>query len=214
MFYSNPSFILKPMSTEKYDAIVLLGGGIRLDGSLPDVTKEQVRHAVALFHSHAAEGLIASGLYGYKGEEKPSISEARAYARYAEELGVDPASIYIEERSQETLGNILFTKMELLIPNNWTRILVVPQVNHLTERVEYLLEKILGPGYEWRIVRPGMNLDEQNVAREQKALAMTREINDAFVNGDHNAIYKGLMDSHPAYGGTLRTIAELRKELG
>ncbi len=202
------------MIEEKYDAVLTLGGGINLDGSLSDITKEQVRVAVDVFRSHSAEAFIASGLYGYKGEEKPVISEAKAYANYAENLGINPHQIYLEERSQETLGNILFTKMNILIPNGWTHIVVVPQVNHLTERIDYLLQKILGSGYDWIIVRPSVNLDEKNVARETKSLELTMQINDGFKDGDHVAIYDGLMASHPAYGGTLRTIDELREILG
>jgi uncharacterized SAM-binding protein YcdF (DUF218 family) len=202
------------MNNEKYDAVLVLGGGINLDGSLPDVTKVQVREAVDLFKQSSSHVFITSGLYGYKGQDKPVVSEARAYADYAKDLGVSSDKILIEERSQETLGNILFTKMEILIPHAWTRILVVPQVNHSTERVEYLLQKILGPDYSWTIVRPSENLDEQNIARENKSLELTKQINDVFKDGDHAAIYKGLMDSHPAYGGTLKTIEELRKILG
>lgn len=104
--------------------------------------------------------------------------------------------------------------MEILIPLGLTRLIVVPQVNHLTERVEYLLQKVLGPGYEWKIISPAENLDERNVLREKKSLEMTRRINDAFQDGDHRAIYKGPMESHPAYGGTLWTTEELRKLLG
>jgi uncharacterized SAM-binding protein YcdF (DUF218 family) len=201
------------MVVEKYDTVLVLGGGINLDGSLSDVIKTQIQEAVDLFEQHSAQAFITSGLYGYKGNEKPIISEAKAYAQYAESLGVSSNKIYIEERSQETLGNILFTKMEILIPQGWKHILVVPQINHSTERVEYLLQKILGPGYEWTVVRPNINLDKKNVARERKSLDLTRQINDAFADGDHLAIYKGLLASHPAYGGTLRTIDELREML-
>ncbi len=202
------------MSTQKYDAILVLGGGINLDGTLSEAIKRQVQDAVSLFNQHYLQAFITSGLYGYKGEQKPIISEARAYANYAESLGVNPDQIYIEERSQETLGNILFTKMEFLIPNNWTRILVVPQPNHSTERIDYLLQKILGPDYTWTVARHTTNSDEQNAKREQKSLELTKHINDAFEDGDHTAIYKGLLASHPAYGGTLRTIDELREMLG
>lgn len=202
------------MSKQKYDAVLVLGGGIHLDGFLPEAAKNQVQQAVDLFNQYSATAFITSGLYGYKGEQKPIISEAKAYAKHAVDLGIDPNKMYIEERSQETLGNILFTKMEILIPNGWTHILVVPQINHSTERVDYLLQKILGPDYEWDVIRSGVNLNEQNVTRERKSLELTRQINDVFEDGDHRAIYDGLMASHPAYGGSLRTIEELRELLG
>ena len=202
------------MTEHVYEAVLILGGGINLDGSLSDAAKQQVQKSVEAYNTFSVRIFITSGLYGYKGVEKPITSEAKAYARYAESIGIPSAVIYTEEHSQETLGNILFTKMEILIPLGLTRLIVVPQVNHLTERVEYLLQKVLGPGYEWKIIRPAENLDERNVLREKKSLEMTRHINDAFQDGDHQAIYKGLMKSHPAYGGTLWTTEELRKLLG
>tara|TARA_Y100001949_G_scaffold168716_1_gene167781 strand:- start:2003 stop:2347 length:345 start_codon:yes stop_codon:yes gene_type:complete len=81
------------MSDKKYDAVLVLGGGINLNGSLPDITKEQVQKSVDLFKASSAEAFITSGLYGYKGTEKPVISEARAYAKYAESLGV-PSTVF------------------------------------------------------------------------------------------------------------------------
>lgn len=57
-------------------------------------------------------------------------------------------------------------------------------------------------------------MDEQNTMREKKSLELTKQINDVFRDGDHKAIHKGLMESHPAYGGTRRTIEELRELLG
>lgn len=90
----------------------------------------------------------------------------------------------------------------------------MPQANHLIERIDYLLQKILGSEYEWVVVRSGVNLNEHNIKREKKALVMTRQINDSFEDGDHESIYKGLMVTHPAYGGTKWSINEVRKELG
>lgn len=199
---------------QTYDAILILGGGIHLDGGLPETAKVYIREAVRLYGVYSPYAFITAGLHGYKSEEKPVVSEAKAYAHYAESLGVPTAAIFLEERSQETLGNILFTKMNILIPNGWNRLLVIPQVNHLTERVEYLLQKVLGPTYEWTIVHPLANLSADNVTRESKSLSLTRQINDAFEDGDHDAIYKGLMESHPAYGGTLQTVEELRRLVG
>lgn len=202
------------MQDHPYDAILLLGGGINLDGSLPDDKKTQVEAAVRLFGEYSPKAFIACGLYSYKAIEKPKLSEARSYADYAVSLGLDPSVIRLEERSQESLGNVLFAKMDLLVPNKWNNILVVPQVNHLTVRVEYLLRKILGPGYNWTIVRANENNSENNVLREAKSLELTKQINDKYADGDHEAIYRGLKETHPAYGGTLHSVEELREKLG
>lgn len=202
------------MTTETYDAIMLLGGGINIDGSLTEAAKLQVQKAVELYNLYSPHAIITCGLYGYKNEKEPPISEARAYARYAETLGINQSKIYLEERSQETLGNLLFAKMSILIPHTWTRIIIVPGKDHLTERVAYLAQKVFGPTYTWKIVRAGENLDERNVAREKKALELTKGINNALRDGDHDTIYAGLLATHPAYGGTRWTTEELRKLVG
>jgi uncharacterized SAM-binding protein YcdF (DUF218 family) len=201
------------MATGQYDAILVLGGGINLDGSLADTAKRQVQKAVDLYTTHSTDAFITSGLYGYKDIEKPIISEAKAYALYAESLGVPHEHIYTEEHSQDTVGNIVFTKTELLLPHNWTRIIVVPQINHLTERIEYVLQKVLGPNYTWTIIRSDENLSQQNTTREQRSLDLTRHINDPLADGDHDAIYNELKKNHPAYGGSRYSTDELRRLL-
>ena len=97
--------------------------------------------------------------------------------------------------------------------HEWRSFLVIPTQNQTTERIEYLLQKIFGQNYDWEILRVGENKDQANLAREAKALRYTMAINDAYTDGDHEAIYRGLMESHPAYGGTKWTIDELREEL-
>jgi hypothetical protein len=62
-------------------------------------------------------------------------------------------------------------------------------------------------------LRARENLKRENLELEAKALQYTKAINDAFTDGDDKAIYKSLMKTHPAYGGTKWTIDELRKEL-
>lgn len=97
--------------------------------------------------------------------------------------------------------------------HNWRTFLVIPTVKHSTERVEYLLGKILGHEYTWDLLRVGENTESANLEREAKATNISREINDKYTDGDHQAIYEGLMATHPAYGGTKWTLDELREEM-
>lgn len=201
------------MKTDTVDAILVLGGGIGVDGSLQESCKAQVEKAIELYYQYHAKAVIFSGLYGYKGTETPVMSEARAYANYAETLGFDPDATILEERAQESLGNVVFTKQSILIPRQWTSVLVVPTPQQLEARIEYMMQKVLGPGYQWAIERIGEDLSEENVRREMRSLQITREINDPFTDGDDGAIYDMLMKTHPAYGGTRWTIEELREKM-
>lgn len=201
------------MKDVRYDAIILPGGGIGLDGSLSETAKARLDRAAQIFQAGNAQAIIVCGSHGYKEDEKPVLSEAQAYANYLESIGVQDESIYLEAESQESLGNLLFAKMHIIMHRGWRKLLVIPTYNQSTDRVDYLLRKILGNDYTWDILRVGENKDPANRAREAKSLLYTKAINDAFADGDHETIYKWLMETHPAYGGTKWTMEQLREEL-
>ncbi len=196
----------------KYQALLLPGGGVLPNGDLDLTVKPRLEKAAELYKAGKVPAIITCGSHSYK-IEKPDLTEAQAYANYLISLGVPSESIYLEEESQESLGNILFAKTNILMQQNWHKLLVIPTYKQTTERIDYLLQKILGSEYEWEILRVGENTEPSNLEREAKALRITKEINDVFADGDHEAIYKGLMETHPAYGGTRWTIEELTKEM-
>lgn len=201
------------MRCHHYGAIILPGGGVNLDGSLDAAAKNRLDKAIQVYDAGDAQAIVVCGSHGYKGTVRPVISEAQAYANYLEGRGIAKDDIYLESVSQETLGNFLFAKINIIMHHDWRYFLVIPTQNQTTERIEYLLQKIFGENYGWDILRVGENEDQANLAREAKALRYTKVINDKYTDGDHEAICRGLMESHPAYGGTRWTIDELRGEL-
>jgi|GEM_PF-2436894 len=202
------------MQSSRYDVIILPGGGVGYGGSIDELAKDRLDRAVQLHNQGTAQAIVVCGSHSYKGLEKPLIGESRAYANYLETRGIPAESIYLETESQETLGNLLFAKMNIIVQHQWCSLLVIPTQNQTTVRIEYLLQKIFGSSYSWNILRVGENKEQTNLARETKSLKYTKIINDAFQDGDHEAIYKGLLETHPAYGGARWTVEELRKELG
>jgi hypothetical protein len=202
------------MNSDHYDVTLVLGGSMNLDGTVPKPDKARLEEVAKLQRDGRVDVIIATGLYGYKAIEKPQISEAEAYANYLYELNVPCDHVYTEDKSQETFGNFLFTKMNILAKHDWHKLLIVPTVGQSTERMEYIAGKVLGDSYDWEILRIGENRDPANLDREMKSLHETKLINDEFSNGDDKAMLKKLYATHPAYGGTRWTIDELREKLG
>ncbi len=201
------------MTDVKYDAIIVLGGSLTADGYLSDADKTRLQKVIELYESGVAGAIVVCGSYGYKQIEEVSITEAEAYANYINSFMVRSAPIYLENESKETLGNILFAKIGILEPHNFSKLLVLPTHKHATERIEYLLKKVLGPTYSWDVLRVGQSEDIANTERELLALKHSKDINDKFADGNTQAIYDGLMETHPAYGGTKWTLDELREEM-
>ncbi len=199
------------MNEPHYDAVIVLGAGLNPDGSFSDLNKVRLEKAAELYSNRTTKAIIVCGSHSYKAVDTTEMSEAQAYAEFLYGIGVPKDGVYLEAESMESLGNLLFAKMHIIMEHDWRKLLVIPTVKHSTERIEYLLKKIFGAGYEYEILRVGENKEPENVQREAKALNITKDINDKYADGDHQAIYDGLRETHPAYGGTKWTVDELRE---
>lgn len=105
------------------DAIIVLGKGISVDGTLPEIARQHVRMGAALYAAAPAP-IIMSGAYGLF-ERQPSRTEAAAMREYAVELGIPGDQIIVEEESRDTIGNAWFTKVCIIAPRKWRRLVVV-----------------------------------------------------------------------------------------
>ena len=187
------------------DAIVVLGGSLQKDGSLPRQVRARVEEAVAL-HKKCEAPIIFSGKWSFLRRNPPTITEAKAMAEFAISLGVDPACTLLEEESKDTLGNAYFTKAKYLAPLSWRRIAVVTSEDH-AERSAFLFNKVLGPNYSVEI-QPAMNpplpgTERLRAAKEQRGLALSKRLLRAIPDGDSEAVYRFLITRHPGYGGRL-----------
>ncbi len=112
-----------------WDAIVVLGCRVHDDGRPSIALRRRVERGVALFNAGSAPRLV---LTGGVGEGKP-ISEARAAARIARDLGVPASAIVIEEESRSTEENAAFSRRAI----GDGRVLIVSDTYHVArgERV-------------------------------------------------------------------------------
>lgn len=183
-------------------AIIILGCGIDAEGNIGADATNSVRLGVEAFSESQDTCLIMTGDISYKSNFKPSISEAQAMKDYAISLGVPSDKIFVETESKDTLGNLFFTKQNLLLPLGITDITTVRGPNQSNERIRYLANKVLGVEYDYRLIEPDIERpDEQE--REQKSLALAKKWLDSIPNGDMNAIYALMRGKHPGYNSSL-----------
>jgi uncharacterized SAM-binding protein YcdF (DUF218 family) len=157
----------QPSAARKFDAIVVLAGGIYPQGTLrpQHELSEQSRHRTAcgadLFNQNLAPKLILVGgdasVFGH------GPSEAGEMKRFANRLGVMDAAIITEEQSRNTYENAVNVRRLV----NHGSILLVTSAYHLPRAVAIFSKQGFrvtpAPcGYETRD-RPGKGLDQINV---------------------------------------------------
>lgn len=191
----------RPKAMPSADAIVVLGGGIAADGTLPAVACARVKRAVELYHAGIAPRMILSGRCGLT-DPDPVVTEAAAMASYAIEHGVPEDCILLEEVARDTVGNAYFTREMFLAPNGWTSIRVVTSDFHLS-RAAFVFRKILGPDYDFSFVSSDSGFTPCELIlralEECKLLIFLNEWLQAVEEGNEHAIDRLMEDEHPGY---------------
>ena len=129
------------------DAIVILGRGVRSDGSLGLIARGRVDRALELFAMGVAPRIIFSGRSSLMSEVAPAVTEASAMAAYAQSRGLPPSASFVEEESRDTIGNAYFVRTIWLDPNRWRAIRIVTSEFHIP-RAAWLFRKILGADFD------------------------------------------------------------------
>ena len=129
----------------KYDVILTLGNGLTDDWDIPPIVKTRLERIAKLYKKNVASKIIVSGKYSISftiNKVIPPITEAEAMKQFLIKQGINEEDILKEEESQDTIGNVYFTKIRHLQPNNFQNILLVCADFHL-KRVKFLANKIL-----------------------------------------------------------------------
>jgi uncharacterized SAM-binding protein YcdF (DUF218 family) len=199
------------------DALVVLGRGTDPDGSLPRLAKQRVERAAELFAWQTAPRIIFSGRCSLMTDLIPSVTEARAMADYALELGLPPEALLVEEHSRDTIGNAYFVLRDHLEPNDWTSIRVVTSDFHI-QRAAWVFQKVFGVGYDISFSPAPSELDHSTIAararEEADITAFLMEWLQDVPDGDPVALARVITREHPGYAADpLVTKAEIQARI-
>jgi len=188
-------------STTK-DVIIVLGGGIDPDGSLPSITRSRVQKGVDLFREGAAPRLLMSGCWDFWREDTPLQTEAEAMKEYATALGVSPGVIFKEEESKDTIGNAYFCKIQYLRIHHWNKVIVITSDYHMN-RTKLIFEKVLGSEYTVEFISVETHVSKeilgQLLSKETKVVGILTRWLQGIESGDDDGVGKLLYTKHPGY---------------
>jgi uncharacterized SAM-binding protein YcdF (DUF218 family) len=127
-----------------FDAVLILGGGVRERAELPPWAQARFDRALERANGEVFVCLSAGTTHrpppldhGYP------ILESVAGARYLMTQGIAPDRIRIEALSLDTIGNAYFAKLLHVDPAKWSRLLVVTSEFHMP-RTRAIFEWVFG----------------------------------------------------------------------
>lgn len=154
---------MRDASTQS-DAIVVLGAGLRRDGSAGPALTRRTLHAAQLYREGLAPHIICSG---GQAEPRPR-SEAAACAEILQRQGIPDSAIILEDRSRSTEENAIYTR-EIMDANGWRRALVVSDSFHML-RAQWIFSAY---GIEFT---PGPVLPDQIRSTRTYLASLSREV--------------------------------------
>jgi uncharacterized SAM-binding protein YcdF (DUF218 family) len=186
----------------KKDAIIILGGGITEEGSLPDIPKFRADKGLELFKAGVADNIVISGRYGFLLGYVPPTTEARIMKDYLVSLGANEKNIFLEEKSTDTIGNAYYAK-QILLDKNWKDVVVVTSDFHI-ERTKYIFSKVFGKdifsvSYETAPSDLPTKQYQENLTFEEKILVVIKNLLDKIEDGNDDQVRTFLMADHPGY---------------
>ena len=195
------------------DAIIVLGRGIKQDGSLPLTAKLRVKVAVHFFNQKLAPFIVFSTKFWGFQRFIPEITEAEAMKRLAIKLGIPETAIIKEEISEDTIGNAYFTKVNVVDKNKWKDLIIVTSIDHL-ERTKYCFEKIYGWDYNIQYIAAKHGLSQKELKKvmrlERIFLYLTQRHLRNIKSGDTESLKKMLFKKHVMYkNGLLKKLFKL-----
>jgi hypothetical protein len=127
-----------------FDAILILGGGVRDGGELPPWAAARFDLALEMESGEPLVCLSAGTTHRPPPlEDGFPIMESVAGARYLMARGIDPERIRIEPVSYDTIGNAYLTKLLHVDPPGWRKVLVITSAFHMP-RTRAIFEWVYG----------------------------------------------------------------------
>lgn len=187
-----------PSTRNNYDAIVVLANLMDEHGVLNDETRARVDLAVDALKNARAPLLVTCG-WAYRADSALCIADAmRQYAISARK--VEDAAIITETNSRDTVGDAVFTKLNLAIPRAWTKLLVVTSGYH-AERSRAIFSFVYGSSISIEAIGADGLDDEQLRSSEQASMQAFVNTFEGISAGDDVNIFARLRERHPFYNG-------------
>lgn len=194
------------MNFNKADAMLVMGRGIRPDGTLPQGTRLRGKLALDLFTKKLAPMIILTSKgWGFQNFKTP-ITAAESMKRFIIKLGAPEKIILKEETSEDTIGEAYFAKVNLIDKHNWKKLIIVTSSDHL-ERTKFIFRHVFGPAYDLQFAAADHGLSpralNKSIKLEKKSFKFARKYLRKITPGNTAQVKKMIHTKHIMYNGSI-----------
>ena len=203
------------MQKKSMDAIVVPGGGVLADGSVPPWVENRLARVLETAEGEVPVVLLSAGTV-YKPHPLDAagrpIYESVAAAEWLKRRGLPARRICVETASYDTVGNAYFLRVIHSDPRGWRRLRIVSSEFHMA-RLQAVFGWVFGvipnePPYELEFEAvPDVGLTPQvRAVRSKKELSSLAAIRPTMARLQTlAAIHQWLFTEHEAYSMSTRT---------
>jgi len=172
------------------DAILVFGGTLKKIITIKNA-KYRVEKAVELYNQGLAPNILMSGYKSMSDNKPPKETEAQFMKNYAIELGADENDIFLEDQAQDTIANIIYSKL-IMDEYGWKNMIFVSSDFHM-KRIKLISEYIFDDTYNIDYV--GSKSIDENVDEDKKSEDFLKWFGDT--ENDNESLLNFLDERHP-----------------
>ena len=182
----------------KNPIIIVLGNWMDKSGQLNKESCSRLDLAIDVFRKNKYSFIITSG-WDYRDDCNIAIADAmKSYV--INNSDISHKLILTETNSRDTVGDAVFTKINIIKKNSFNNLLIVTSDYHVL-RTHKIFSYIYGEQYIVKVIGSKTTKKKELSELEDKSLNQFYKTFNGVKSGDDVLIYKRLRSDHPYYNG-------------
>lgn len=182
-----------------YDAVIVLANEMDSTGILNKESTLRADLAAKLMDELDVPYVVTCG-WAYRRDS--SILIADAFKSYLISVGVKPDKIITEINSRDTVGDALFTKVNVSEPKGFNKLCIVTS-NYHVPRTTRIFNFVYGSGYAITVKGVAVEYSESVISKELESECAFKRTFSNVVAGNADQIIDALKSNHPFYNGEI-----------
>jgi len=182
-----------------YDAVIVLANEMDSNGILNKESALRADLAAKLTDELDVPYVVTCG-WAYRGDSPILIADA--FKSYLISVGVKSDKIITEINSRDTVGDAVFTRMNISEPRGFKNVCVVTS-NYHVPRTTKIFNFVYGSGCAISVKGANVEHGESVIFKELKSESAFNRTFGGVVTGNIDQIMDALKSNHPLYNGEI-----------